>query len=1318
MIAFRVRDHSGQNLLWTLDTGASRVTRPEQIGDIADTVRERVVEIPGNNELITKEVESGEIVLDGSPLCPVGRSVRIGQWTFSWTHLGKPVICRLTDAQATAIQEILGKSSCTFTAQVKGDIPYLNDQQVKTIRDSIDLRKLGSKLTSKRAVESHIEGVCGVEDSKSFLGKKDRVFDKAIEENVLFREHCHILESEHNYDVADFVRTWENCGKDPLKFLNLDIEAPSIEFVEFESGSQSGGVGGESGEKVFDHSSTNGCKGTVTFGEDEVIWFENDGISEEFEDLQSTEVLHPLKAALLRKRHKKSSQAKLEEYHQHCLTHQPSRSDCEICQKASSILKPFVRGSSSGGVYNAEYPHFVVDWVKPSEISSNGSRFLGVVGLTGTSCYFSKGYAVKKGNSANLIHAARLHWQLEDKKCIVHSDNEGVLKDPSVQAYLQNAGKSNVGISQHGVPKRSNTNSRAERFVRTAVEAIRKQLFQAALPHNFWHLAAQCSSIENGRQFGYMPRFNRVHPVPFGTLGRAVLPKEVAKSDKFDSRIHFVACLGIEPTTSGGVKVLYSRGGLPRKATVLDRDVEWSLGEYALREKRDGLVSTKVLFEDFEKPEDKIEQDQACCDLCGKWRFVNSKLHAKVQSTDRFTCDMNENGTCGKPEDPRVWKEHAPEAFIQDGSLKFAEDDDCEVDDFALFAGLNRVQDEHFSSSDETEPDAILSAKRCQEAASSIAACPDANEVICGRVPEVSEEMKTALIRLGAYRVTQVDIQRLKEVAKRTVNAEKHEKIIVRQIVVKNRVALDPNNPKREEWMKGIHSELGSLFEENGVLETASLDDLREGDEILPSLLILTQKNCGRHKARLVAAGNFQKLQPSEAFASVVGHDSWIQHLWLALSLGRKVFQIDICTAFLQTDTAQDVEGRPRTFLRPPRELETALNLKPKTLWRVLRSIYGLRSAPSAWKRTLCAYLTEKGFRSSLLDDAVWICESTGCVALLYVDDLLVLGEDEIARKFLTELQEKFKCTPFIALDDCDEKSPLDFLGHHLWLSRDAITQKVSLQISQQQYCEQILKHFGLENCSALRTLKREDFIDLDKGEKLDDKGLSQLRSVIGSIQYLAQGTRLDVATAIGLVSEGQATGTDLHLGAGKKILRFLKSTCSRRLSLLIHKINDKDLVQISGLFDSSFEPGRARTGVVVQLNNQTTFWFSRRQRCIVLSTAGSELIAASACAKECIGVKHYLESVWGPGGASKLRFRVDLLGDNQAANLIGGGQASLRKVRHLSLSDLFVRQAVDEHGVTITYIRSGLNGSDILTKVLGEAKSQPLLEGLCLHDP
>ena len=68
------------------------------------------------------------------------------------------------------------------------------------------------------------------------------------------------------------------------------------------------------------------------------------------------------------------------------------------------------------------------------------------------------------------------------------------------------------------------------------------------------------------------------------------------------------------------------------------------------------------------------------------------------------------------------------------------------------------------------------------------------------------------------------------------------------------------------------------------------------------------------------------------------------------------------------------------------------------------------------------------------------------------------------------------------------------------------------------------------------------------------------------------------------------------------------------------------------------------------------------------------------------------------------------MCGDNQSANRIGASQAGLRNHRHLRLPDLWVRNLTRDGQVKIYDVRSKLNTSDLLTKVLSDQEMIKLL--------
>eukprot|EP00399_MALV-I-05_sp_L67-4_P000184 gene185-67_t len=160
---------------------------------------------------------------------------------------------------------------------------------------------------------------------------------------------------------------------------------------------------------------------------------------------------------------------------------------------------------------------------------------------------------------------------------------------------------------------------------------------------------------------------------------------------------------------------------------------------------------------------------------------------------------------------------------------------------------------------------------------------------------------------------------------------------------MKTRDAFSEDNPQLKEWVAALEKELNSCEGKSldePVLRLVPASEVGPDDELIPSMIICT---------------------------------------------------IDVSTAFLQTDERDstrmsgDGSGTMRAFLRPPKEA-----MKPAGwVYQVLKSIYGLRTAPRAWKQTLCRWLRSYGCRPARYDDSVWVHEPSGVNVLIYVDDLV-----------------------------------------------------------------------------------------------------------------------------------------------------------------------------------------------------------------------------------------------------------------------------------------------------------------------------------------
>ena len=97
--------------------------------------------------------------------------------------------------------------------------------------------------------------------------------------------------------------------------------------------------------------------------------------------------------------------------------------------------------------------------------------------------------------------------------------------------------------------------------------------------------------------------------------------------------------------------------------------------------------------------------------------------------------------------------------------------------------------------------------------------------------------------------------------------------------------------------------------------------------------------------------------------------------------------------------------------------------------------------------------------------------------------------------------------------------------------------------MSQEKYVNDILERFSLSECNPMNTpmCRKQNFILDDGVEKID---VQLYQSLVGSSLYLAN-SRLNILQATSLLFMFMQGPSKHHLGATKRILRYLKVTSS-----------------------------------------------------------------------------------------------------------------------------------------------------------------------------
>ena len=490
--------------------------------------------------------------------------------------------------------------------------------------------------------------------------------------------------------------------------------------------------------------------------------------------------------------------------------------------------------------------------------------------------------------------------------------------------------------------------------------------------------------------------------------------------------------------------------------------------------------------------------------------------------------------------------------------------------------------------------------------------------------------------------------------------------------------------PEREQWREAMEDEVQSL-RANRVF---TLERAPPGQRVLPSKWVFKRKQGPegvRWKARFVAKGFAQRegVDFFEVFAPVSTHSTLRMVLSLVAEQDLKLGQLNISTAFLNGELGEEV------WVQPPEGF--AEGVEQGLCWRLHKALYGLKQAPRAWYATLRAALEALGYTAAGGDPSLFTRVSDlGVVFLVvYVDDILVAANNTAAvQNAKREVLGRFKGR------DLGEAGV--YLGLEISRDRGAGT----LTISQPAFTAQLLEKHGMGAAKGRGT-------PLDAGCKLSREGTplqsgggsNPYAELVGSLLYLSNTTRPDLAYATGALALFMAQPCEQHMQAAKAVLRYLTGSQSVGITY------SRDGGELVGYGDADHggcvDTRRSTTGFVFVRNGGAVCWCSKRQPVVALSTAEAEYIAAAALVREALWLQQ-LERDLQLGGNGGAAAQVQLLTDNQAALALLHGATGARRVKHVEVPYHFARQHVESGRVAFSYTPSEQMVADALTKPLG----------------
>jgi hypothetical protein len=447
-----------------------------------------------------------------------------------------------------------------------------------------------------------------------------------------------------------------------------------------------------------------------------------------------------------------------------------------------------------------------------------------------------------------------------------------------------------------------------------------------------------------------------------------------------------------------------------------------------------------------------------------------------------------------------------------------------------------------------------------------------------------------------------------------------------------------------------------------------------------------------RYKARLVAKGFSQKphLDYTETFAPVAKFASLRTVLALAAAEDMEVHTMDVSSAFLNGDLDEEIYmAQPEGFAAIGQE---------HLVCRLKKSLYGLKQSPRQWYQKLHSTFVALGFSRCASDHCVWVWAKDGFKVIIpaYVDDLTIAcNHTPTLKRIKAELHKKYKMHDLGAIKY--------ILG--IEIIRDRANR--TMYLSQRKHVGDVLARFNMTDARPVSTplaksapLTKEDCPQ--SSEDLEYMKSVPYLSAVGSLMYLAVGTRPDIAFAVGALSRFNANPGRAHWKQVQHVFKYLAAT--KDLMLCYGPGQDSTCLQIYSDADyaGDVDSARSTSGHTVFIGKCLVNWSSKRQPVVAKSTTEAEYIAANEAGSDGVWFRNFVSELGYPPSAP-----TALWLDNQSAIRVGKNPEHHSRMRHLLPKYHWLREQVEDKVFSLDYVQTSSMRADGLTKPLDTVAHQ-----------
>ena len=380
--------------------------------------------------------------------------------------------------------------------------------------------------------------------------------------------------------------------------------------------------------------------------------------------------------------------------------------------------------------------------------------------------------------------------------------------------------------------------------------------------------------------------------------------------------------------------------------------------------------------------------------------------------------------------------------------------------------------------------------------------------------------------------------------------------------------------------------------------------------ESIPKELILPSRVCYRWKpidggssfkakARIVIQGFKDPHLPLlSRDAPVLSRLGLMCLLQWASSLNLDLWNADCKSAFLQGKP--DNERPQKIYMQVPQDgialaavVEWANN--PKQLYELHAPVYGQANAPRQWFLHVLDVMTRLSWVQHSLDPCIFLFKNTEGMVIaalgIHVDDILACalpGQESV----LKEVEKSFFWGgPW-------EKNDFVFVGRRI-VKHD--TGKITLSQS----------HYAMDVIVTKNKNNPEDKMGADR------EAMSEFRSAIGSLQWMAGTTRPDICADTSLLQKAHDSLTYGDLQEANTVLKYCKATADTHVTIQPINLDEMILVAFGDSAFANAPGGKSQGGFIITATTEKVTtgeaeaslpdWKSYRHQRVLRSTLAAE---------------------------------------------------------------------------------------------------------------